>query len=398
MHFKHIKLFLFLCIASKACLGQNINLNQGETTTNNYYVEIPFEFVNSKIIVPVNIGGKTYRFLFDTGAPTIISEELFKTLETTFLNTISVSDANQNKDVLKVVSVPKLIFGTIKFQNIPVLVHAINSSEVFSCFKIDGFIGSNMLRNTIVQIDLNNKIIKLTDNKKRLNLNKKKSEKLKLLGVQSSPYIWIRFNEKVKEQVLIDTGMSGFYDISHKNFNILQKENLFKVINTSHGAKSFGLFGGAEKKEQKRLLVPNLLFSNSNFTNLVTTTTNDTNSRIGAKLLNHGIITIDFKNKRFYFNAPKKVNLKKELHGFDPMIIDNKLVVGFVWNEELKKKINFGDQILKINDIDFTDFNICSFITQKSLFKSAKKLELLIKKTNGDEILIKTEKKIPTYN
>lgn len=37
---------------------------------------IPFELTKEKIIIPVQIGGRTYRFLVDTGGIFEISEEL----------------------------------------------------------------------------------------------------------------------------------------------------------------------------------------------------------------------------------------------------------------------------------------------------------------------------------
>ena len=42
-----------------------------------YYEVIDFEIVMKKIVIPVTINNKEYKFLLDTGAPNIISKTVF---------------------------------------------------------------------------------------------------------------------------------------------------------------------------------------------------------------------------------------------------------------------------------------------------------------------------------
>ena len=44
-------------------------------TKKNYYIEVKYEFINELIIIPVEIEGEKYRFLFDTGAPNFITNK-----------------------------------------------------------------------------------------------------------------------------------------------------------------------------------------------------------------------------------------------------------------------------------------------------------------------------------
>ena len=48
----NIRIVIFLLL-SHYCVAQNINLNLGNSKESNYYSEIPFEYVNGKIIVSV---------------------------------------------------------------------------------------------------------------------------------------------------------------------------------------------------------------------------------------------------------------------------------------------------------------------------------------------------------
>lgn len=391
-----LKIFILIILISQVCQSQNFSLNKGKTQTKNYYTEITFEYIKSKIIIPVTIEGKTYRFILDTGAPNIISENLFRTIQNDSLSTIPITDINQKKKQLKVVSIPKLILGDVTFENSAALVYNINQNKIFECFRIDGFIGSNMLRNSIIQIQLNNKLITLTDNKKRLNLNKKNAVKMKLLGIQSNPFIWINFkgNNNAKEQVLIDTGMDGFYDMSNKNFKIFEKKNIIKILDSSNGGSSVGLFGLDKKTNQYRFLLPKIKILNTTFDNFITKSTHGKYSKIGVEILNYGDITIDYKNKRFYFYSfNEKIDLKKKMLGFNPTMIDNKVVVGFVWNKELKNKIGFGDEIIEVNGLKLSDIDLCNFIITDNTFKEKNKFNLIIKTKNEEIIKLNIEKK-----
>ena len=250
-----------------------------------------------------------------------------------------------------------------------------------------------MLRNSIIQFDLENKKIRITDNKKKLNLKKKHSSKIKLTGTQSNPYAWIELKgkDKGREQVLIDTGMDGLYDLSRKNYKIFEEENIFKVIGESNGASGVGMFGSPESAQQYQLLLPKMKIKDFTLENLTTITGNDNNSKIGAELLRYGILTIDYINKRFYFEPKKEsIVIKDEDFGFSRTLKNGNLMVGLVWDDNLKNKISYGDVILEINN---KPFNLCELLTEKNYFEEESSLELKVEKSDGEVIQIIVEKR-----
>jgi hypothetical protein len=377
---------LLLLIISSSTIAQNVNLNKGETETENYFTEVNFEFVNGKIIVPVIINNLTYKFLLDTGAPNLLSKKAIATLNLKLLDKIDVSDANENKSSLNTVKIPNLTIGNINFKNSVALSLEDEKNLVFDCFNIDGFIGSNLLRNSIVQIDINKKTLIITDDIKKLKFKNKISSKLVLFGIQSSPYVWVKLSgaSSGKEQVLLDTGMKGFYSISNKHFNLFKKAKIFEVNATGNGTESIGFFGNSSSSDQKRLLLPKLKISNSNFLNITTITTNDDNSKIGVDLFENGIGIIDFKNKRFYFDEYTiDTDLTEKQIGFSPTILNNKLSIGIVWNENLKNSIFTGDEIIAINNINYENYAICDLISKKSIFKDILIEKITVKNKQG---------------
>ena len=375
--------------------SQKIDLNIGKTKAENYFEKIAFEFVKEKILIPVKIEGKTYRFILDTGAPNVISKEIYDLLKPKLLKSIPISDANDKEKNLDVVLLEKLEIGNITFEQTATLVYDLNSNPIFKCSGADGFIGSNMLRNSIVQIDKKEKAVLLTDNICNLSVNKKESSKIQLTETQSSPLVWVKFKgkSKGKEQVLIDTGADGIYDISKDNYGIFKEENIFEILGESEGASSVGIFGGATKNNHFKLLLPALEINGTELNNVITETTNDDNSRIGAELLEYGILTIDYINKRFYFspNTSDK-NTAKPYYGFTRTLKDNKLVVGFVWDEELRAKINYGDEIMAVNEMELNESNFCEIINQITVSKENKSINFKIKSDEGKITDLEIEK------
>ncbi|MFD1161971.1 MULTISPECIES: retropepsin-like aspartic protease [Hwangdonia] len=394
---KKIVALIFLLVSIQS-IGQKNLFTKGLVTPKNYYTEIEFEYISEKIIIPVTIENKTYRFLFDTGAPNLISTQIKNDIEINAIKSINIKDATSKRNSLAVVSVPEITIGGVSFKNCPTLVDANKQNFIFDCFEIDGIIGSNMLQKSIVQIDLKKNVIRLTNKKKKLTLNKSDATKLHLIGRQKSPYIWIDLHGKkrAKEHLLIDTGMKGFYDVSLKNFNALQKNKIFKVQSEGIGSKSIGFFGAAEKSKLYRVTVDTLKINQTIFKNVTTATTSDDNSRIGSEALKHGVMTMDFLNKKFYFSSYESTNdLAEKLWGFSPTAINNKLVVGVVWDDNLKKEISFGDEIIKLNALDVPQIDICDFITSKASYTKKDTLELTVKTSEGLYKTVRIEKTWP---
>ena len=382
---------LLLVLLSLACNAQKVTLNQGNTLEQKYYSEIPFEYVNGKIIIPVVIQDKTYRFLLDTGAPNCISLHLKKELNTTVIQQLPVTDANNTKSMMDIVTLPELSIGGITFQNSVALAYTEDKNIIFDCFEIDGFIGSTLLRNSILQIDTKNKVIRITTDLEKVVIDKKRGTKVALKGNQSSPFIWIKITSKksAKEQVLLDTGMKGFYDLSTRAYSIFKDKTEIRLLNTGNGSASLGMFENTKSDNTLRVLVPEVTIAKAKFTNITTTTTSDNNSRIGMDFLENGIGTLDYKNKKFYYTAYKDTtDLSELVLPFTPTIVNNKLSIGIVWDETLKAKITTGDEILEINGVNYEHYLICDLITKPSVFKNIVIKELLIKKADNTIIKI----------
>jgi len=385
------KLVLFHLLINSFIFGQ-VNFNQGSINLKEYYEVIPYQTEIGKIIIPVSINDKTYRFLLDTGAPNLFSPELLKELKINEGDSINVSDANNQGQKMKFVVVPQVKIGNLVFENQAGLIYDLEKHNLLSCYKIDGFIGSNLLRNSIIKINGTNKTIIITNKIKSLNIEKKPI-KMKLFGNQKSPYVELKFegknSEKASDMVLVDTGMDGFYDMSKRAYLIFEKNKIFDALSSAVGIGDAGLFGVGNSSEQKLLEIENANLNQQIINNIMVTTTTDNNSRIGLDILKYGDVTLDFLNKKFYFESTKTIDVKEKTPKYYTSVQNNKVVVGLIWDEKLKMLMSTGDEVISIDEIDITNISLCDFLKNKKEWKNKDRYILKIK--NKENIISEIE-------
>jgi len=371
-------------ILTSYCSAQPLSLNQGGTNQKDYFSQISYQNIMGKIIVSVTIKNKQYRFILDTGAPNGISKSLYNELKPQTLSKIPIVDQSGASDSILIVSMDSISIGGIVFNNIPTIV--IENLIILDCFNADGLIGSNMLRNSIVRFSSMDKTITLTDNKKILHLNKSKSSELFLIPLQSNPYIWVKLKNKKKarEQILFDSGMDDFYSLSLNHFKFFHGKNIISINSQGLGSNTLGLHGVAKDTIQYRISVPEMVINGASFRNLSFQTTSNNDSRIGSKLLNYGVVTIDYKNKKFYFEPFSIItNLDDKHFPISPTFNDEKLVVGIVWGKNYQNQITVGSSIIEINSENFENTKPCDFLTKLSPFQTQDRMQLILKDKDG---------------
>jgi predicted aspartyl protease len=380
-----LKLILSLLFVNSIIFGQ-INFNQGSINLKEYYEVIPYETEIGKIILPVTINNKTYRFLLDTGAPNLFSTELLKEINVAEGDSINVNDANNQDQKMKFAVVPQLKIGNLVFENQAGLIYNFEEHNLLSCYKIDGFIGSNLLRNSIIKMNGANKTIIITNKIKSLKIDKKPI-KMKLVGNQKSPYVELKFegknNEKASDMVLVDTGMDGLYDMSKRAYTIFENSKIFEALYTATGIGDSGLFGAGDSSEQKLLEIENANLNQQIINNIMVSTTSDDNSRIGLDFLKYGDITLDFLNKKFYFESPKTIDVKEKTPKFFTSVQNDKVVIGIVWDEKLKLLMNTGDEVISADQINISDMSLCDFLRLKKEWKNKESYILKLKNKEG---------------
>ncbi|NNT71532.1 clan AA aspartic protease [Flavobacterium sp. IMCC34852] len=388
---KALVLFFLLCVKINA---QSLSFDQGSIKEKEYYEEIDIEVVHHKIIIPVTINNKVCKFLLDTGAPNLITSRLAKEINPENIKKIPISDANNQVDTMNMVSIKSIKLNNLNFENNAVLVTDLEEHFILKCYKIDGFIGSNLFKNSILKVSLKNKKITVTDNIRKLNV-KSKGTKLTLLGQQKSPFIEIILTgengEKGYEHALIDTGMDGFYEMSNRAYSTFSKEKIVSERYKSFGTSNIGLFGAPPPKAQILLSAKSLRINQTDFENLITTTMDDDNSRLGLDLLEYGDIIIDFKNKKFYLESTPTVLLDTVFPVYSPTLINQKFVIGHVWDKAYEDQLHFGDEIIRVGDFILSEMDFCDILELKNFRNNKTPYELEIRTKDNQTTTIKID-------
>ena len=363
-------------------LSQAFNFNQGGPTTKNYYEEIPYETINGKIIVEGTIAGKKHRFLFDTGAPVAISKELAAELNIRTVSKALISDAVLHTDSVNIVEVNDISLGGLTFKNIPAITLF---PDLYKCYNIDGVIGSNLMRNSIVSIISAKHLIILTDQKNKLSLKSKNSAPLiSNKGLQSDPQIRINLKNKLDLIIPFDTGDNNFLRLNDKTIADLKQYQLFDTLDTGYGASGLGAMGLQRAGNKHLLKVAFLTVGSAKLNNLITESNPDAIPAIGAKLLNYGAVTLDFINGRFYFDAYAPVTeLGETQWPFKQTFANSKLIVGVVW-KKAKDVLKPGEQILAVDEVDYSHVTLCEMANNKSILEGKETAVLTIKDAQGN--------------
>ncbi|MDH7914150.1 retropepsin-like aspartic protease [Winogradskyella sp. SYSU M77433] len=349
------------------------NINHGQISQKHYHDTIAYNMFKDKMLVPVIIEGKSYTFLFDTGAPFSVSKALYQEFKSSIIGAIDVHDASGNVAAINIISLPKLQLGNLIFEDTPGFLLQQNAEVYFQCMGIDGIIGSNMLRNSVLQIDDQKKHIIITDKAKNLEINTEFYSTMELSKTQSNPFIHIKLEKgkaSASDRVLFDTGADDFYAMSRKAYQYFEeKTDVLDVLAKADGANSWGMHGFAEKDEQLILEVPLLTINTEVFKDVLVNTTTSNESRFGAKVLSFGKVTLDYNKQRFYFDPYDLVDIKavvKPPFLVEPTMKDEQLVVGIVWDETLREQVKLGDHILKVNEFSYEDKNFCEFVLHQN--------------------------------
>ncbi|HEY9046307.1 MAG TPA: aspartyl protease family protein [Ohtaekwangia sp.] len=362
-------------------IAQSLTFNAGGTAQKNYYAEIPYEIVKDKIIVPAVVNGQVRKFILDTGAPNLIFESLYRELHPYIIRKVNVGDANGKRDSLVMVDLPAISFGDISFNDVPTLVS--KDTVMKACFGVDGLIGSNMLRGSIVQFASASKKIIITDDIKKLTVSSKNASKIVFPDRQSSPYITVKIGRS-NEVLLFDTGSDDLYALCMDHFDIFKKADVIQIKATGYGSDTFSNAGLGNNTTLYRFIIPSLRINQSELKHVVSETTSDNKSRIGAPLLHYGIVTIDYPNGKFYFEPFHPSASAREINWtITPVVINQKLVVGSIWTDILRQQVQTGDQIIAIDGVTYETVNLCDILLNPIL-KDKTKAILTIKDQQGN--------------
>lgn len=390
-----LSFIIFLLFHLSFCASQipdliKEGLINNSSENNDFLYEIPFEYHHGEIIIKIEVGGREYNFLFDTGGYTMITDAVRESNNFETIAEKQLSGANQITKYTNVVKVDSLSLGGLVLKNVNAYQISLDKSPTLNCIIDGGIIGAEIIKNYIWYIDFpNRKIIVTNDLKKIEGLN----QTIRLpvyLNSHYQPYLLAKVNN-IEQWIMFDTGSTTLLRMSKQDADrYVKKEYTIEGgnIETHNGVlneNSFVFNGNCEVGSFKLTNKPIYYTSSSNLTLL------------GNPIIKDYIVTLNFPENKIYLlpiveNPPKE---GWETFGFTLALEAAKHVVKtIVKGSTADKYVNIGDEIIAINDADVTCSNFCNCKEYfDNILEKEEQIKLSVKREgNVSNIVLSKEK------
>ena len=353
-------------------------INKGKIGRESFYETVASRVENGLFFVPVVIQGKSYNFLFDSGAIFSVSEKLQKALNLKTITTGNIVDSDNNRTKVNYVKVDTAYIGQIPFINQTAFVGDFEANPVLKCLKIDGIIGSNLMRYCNWKIDYQNKQITLSDTiktepKANSELVPFKTDK------QYNILVDLKIGKATVKNIKIDYGSNKIISFPKDVFNTLKDNEEIKETYVEIGKKQSGIVGKAINLEREIAILDSLKIQDLKLTDVGVQTGSD--GLIGKDILSRLVVTINWKNLTLMLQPIDSVQVDNRKYGFTLGYSDEKKVYvqSVIKNSTAYKKgIKPGMKVLKLNALDFAEkHSFCDYVSYANQTVNEVNLELL---------------------
>jgi len=323
---------------------------RGAPPTNIYTDSTSFTRQIKLVFVPVIINGKKYNFLLDTGAPMVVSKELAAELNLKRVARKHVGDSQGNRQKLNYLLLPQISLGNQTFANLVAIEADLNLDPTLACLKMDGIIGSNLLRHAIWEINSQTKTLSFHNNFAGFVPDSQALVMPFTTKATFTPVVDLLVDSINIGKITFDTGSSSTLSMPASR---LGKPRLTPdSVITNIGFLSSGLFGSVA--DTVYFVQKNISINQTTFENVpITLERSKPKSLLGMGFLEGFVVVMNWQTKEMYL-TPNEQNYARKSYSLSPRFIDDTLRVGsLVYNgEAMMAGIQLNDRILKINDFD----------------------------------------------
>ena len=329
-------------------------------------IAIEFTAAN-EIIIPVQISGRTFRFLFDTGASQGVAFTGSGMPYVRNAGYVVAVDFNGRPDTVRVVQLPPLQFGRLAIDGY--IAQVVNGRGVRRPY--DGMIGFDIVnKGLLCKIDTQNKRLILTDRKKHFAEEQGYEVKYKMQGFV--PYVWVSPFKRHMDCALFDTGFQRLYSMNRESFQThvyKSRQVAAQVEGRTVGSRFIGVNSVEASDTVYFLALDRLKWDDFAFRDYHTTTS-DGPSHIGAALLRYGSLIINPRRERMVFqpyNGTDTVTISNQQPQMSFVPHKGRAMIGLIREESdaYQDGLRQGDIILKIDGRDvptFTAFQQWRFV------------------------------------
>lgn len=329
---------------------------------------IPFELIDGKIFIPVDIKKQKHYFLFDTGAFTIISSELKGKINEKKSSIIfEASDAHNVKSKMDVFSTNDLVVSDLKFKNVNFSFTDVSWMTGRACKKISGILGANMMKGKIWRIDFKTKTISVFD-KSLTNSPTSVTIPFSEDNFTSVPRVKGKIRNKDAE-FIFDSGSGMGITLSQNLYNSIKDSDFL----TFEGLLSQGL--NSVNKGERQVDLMEIEFNKTNLKNQIIDSSSDPLNLIGIRFIENYLVDLDFINNNIILNSTDKTP-EYNSFGISLAPIDNSLIIVNKLQIPSLSELNLSEKILKINDIDVSKITAEKYCEVRKILDNSKTITI----------------------
>ena len=367
-------------------------MQDGEVAQSGYKVEIPFEMKLGLIILKVRIQGEDYDFLFDTGAPNVVTNELASKINLKPVGQNQTKGSQGHKEKVDYAYIDTLSIGGIQYLQTGTGIMDFNRSNEISCMEIDGILGANTMRNSIWQINYQKQIMTIVSHMDSLTFPANLDTIPFTTKATGTPVIDINVGSVVQHYVTLDLGSSGHIDLSHKMFNEILKKEPDMPKNFAYGNSSSGIYGVGAPDTINYFKPDSIQFGTVQLANQIChASVKKTASTLGTRFFENYIVTLDWNQKHVILDKVKEYDHSEmENLGYSKLLYDGKLKIAKIYNgTEAAKQLQLFDEVIQEDSLSYVHIqkaDYCKMILDTTNRKPLSK-ELIIER-NGQKITV----------
>jgi predicted aspartyl protease len=363
----HLVLFVLAVFLPGCTAMQAMQLVDGGVVVPGQYAEsvAPFTLEGHPILIKARLNNsqKEYSFIFDTGALTLIRQEVARELDLPKGIEVEASDTGGKSKTIELVKLDNIVVGNMKVHDC-----AVGVSDFSGLFAPDiaGILGSNFFKHFNIILDYRNKNITFS-RKTRQRAAQDKETRIPFeskMEMGFAPVVQCEVDGGLQDQAVIDTGFPGMValPLSMVKKTISLKEG---TAISAQGSMMGGIFG--QTNEDYGLRIHELTLGALKLENIPATSHSLKAGRLllGNKFLEKFVVTLNYPVKEMIltpYGTPFETNIPS--YGLALAKENHKTIVSGIWNTSsaARSGIKIGDEVVKINSLDAQALSLMELI------------------------------------
>jgi len=381
-----IAVFLLGCKSSKYLFSKG-KLKQKDV----FDLTIPVHIQGNLMIVTLQIEGKDYRFLFDTGSPMVVDKALREKFAMKTITQKQVGDSQGKIKRLDYVKMPPFKLAGLEAQNVVAIEADLKSTPGIYCLNLDGIIGANFMKLGFWEINPRDSTLRFTNDFERISLDGLSSVVPFRIKSTRTPVVNVRLNGTTLPYVTFDTGSAGVLSIPSKKVEEGYDDSLSVF---SVGYHSGGLFGSRLDSTYQRQF--RFGFGHDSLPDLPLEIDHPGSKMLlGMGYLKHYRTILNWESQKIYLERLRPFQAHKVTRfGISPFLQDSVITVGVVSPSLLgpgpEPQPELGDTIVKVNDLSLEKANHDVYCQVVREFRSSDTLQVTIK-NKGERVFTRQQ-------